>query len=111
MAYSGATAGATSANPPMRIAGGLGGVNQISTGAGGGRSVWLYQSSHATTDLVSANFITDAKYIGMQAGDIVLCVSATAAGSSALLVAGVLGTVSTGGAALSTGAMITSTFG
>ncbi len=111
MTYYGATAASSLANPPSRIAGGMGGVNQNSTGAGGGRGLWMYNSSHASTDLVSANFFTDAYYLGLKAGDIMLCVSATAAGSTALLVAGVVGTVSTDGAALSTGAYITSTFG
>jgi len=111
MTYVGATAASSLANPPSRIAGGLGGINQQSTAAGGGRSLWMYNSSHASTDLVSASFFTDAYYLGMQAGDIVLCVSATASGSSALMVAGVLGAVTTAGANLSTGAFITSTFG
>jgi len=109
MAYSGATAASSLANPPMRVAGGLGGINQTSTAYGGGRSMWMYGSSHASTDLVSANFFSDAYYLGMKQGDAVLCVSATAVGSSALIVLGVLGAVTTAGAALSTGSYITST--
>lgn len=111
MAYTGATAASSVANPPIRITGGMGGVNQQSTATGGGRQMWFYGSSHASTDLVSASFFTDAYYLGMKQGDVLLCVSCTAAGSSALLVAGVVGAVTTAGAALSTGSYITSTFG
>lgn len=109
MAYNGATAASSVANPPMRIAGGMGGVSQQSTASGGGRGVWFYNSSNGSTQLQDANFFTDAKYLGMQAGDLVLFVVAT--GSSIGCGLGVMGAVTTaGGAFASTGGSLTSTF-
>lgn len=109
MAYNGATAASSVANPPIRIAGGMGGVSQQSTASGGGRGVWFYNSSNGSTELQGANFFTDAKALGMQAGDLLLFVVAT--GSSIACGMGVIGTVSTSGAAIaSTGASLTSTF-
>ena len=108
MTYSGATAASSLANPPMRIAGGLGGVSEISTASGGGRGVWLYNSSHSSSQLTDTAFFTDAYYLGMKAGDIVMGCQAT--GSSIGVYMGVLGTVTTAGAALaSTGGILSST--
>lgn len=108
MTYAGATAASSAANPPMRIAGGLGGVSEQSTASGGGRGVWLYNSSHSTTQLTDTAFFTDAYYIGMKAGDIVMGCQAT--GSSIGVYMGVLGAVTTNGAALaSTGGILSST--
>lgn len=108
MAYSGATAASSLSNPPMRIAGGLGGVNENSTASGGGRGVWLYNSSHSTTQLTDANFFTDGYYLGMKQGDIVMGAQAT--GSSVGVYMGVVGAVTTAGAALgSTGGILSST--
>lgn len=108
MAYAGTTAASSLANPPMRIAGGLGGVSEQSTASGGGRGVYLYNSSHSTTQLTDSNFFTDAYYLGMKAGDIVMGAQAT--GSSVGVYMGVLGAVTTAGAALaSTGGIISST--
>jgi hypothetical protein len=108
MTYAGATAGSTSANPPQRIAGGLGGISEQSTATGGGRGVWLYNSSHSTTQMTDTSFFTDAYYLGMQAGDIVMGANCT--GSSIAAYMGVLGTVTTAGAALaSTGGILSST--
>lgn len=109
MAYSGATAASSVANPPMRISGGLGGINQGSTATGGGRGLWFYGSSNGSTQLQDANFFTDAYYLGMKAGDLLLFAGAT--GSSAFCGMGIIGTVSTAGAAIaSTGGSMTSTF-
>lgn len=108
MTYAGATAASSLTNPPMRIAGGLGGINPVSTGSGGGRGVWLYNSSHQTTEMATASFFTDAWYLGMETGDLVMGTIAT--GSSVSAYMGVLGTVSTAGAALaSTGGILSST--
>ena len=108
MTYAGSTAASSVANPPMRIAGGLGGVSEQSTASGGGRGVWLYNSSHSTTQLTDTAFFTDAYYLGMKAGDIVMGCQAT--GSSIGVYMGVLGTVTTAGAALaSTGGIMSST--
>lgn len=109
MAYNGATAASSLANPPMRIAGGLGGPSQASTATGGGRGVWLYNSSNGTTELQGASFFTDAYYLGMQRGDIIF--GACATGSSVCVYMGVIGAVTTAGAAIaSTGGSMTSTF-
>lgn len=109
MAYSGATAASSLANPPMRVAGGLGGVSQASTASGGGRGIWFYNSSNGSTELQGANFFTDAFYLGMQRGDLLLFVGAT--GSSVFCGMGVIGAVTTAGAAIaSTGGSLSSTF-
>lgn len=96
MTYSGATAASSLANPPMRIAGGMGGVSEQSTATGGGRGVWMYNSSHATSDLFSSNFFTDAFYLGMKAGDLIMGVSCT--GSSVYVWVGAVSAVTTNGA-------------
>jgi len=98
MSYHGATAGSSIANPPIRIAGGLGGINQVSTGSGGGRGVWHYASSNPSSVMAGSNFFTDAKELGVQTGDLVIGTIAT--GSSIQTYMGVMGTVSTAGAAL-----------
>lgn len=98
MSYSGSTAGSTVANPPMRIAGGFGGVNEISTGSGGGRGVWLYNSSNPSTVMAGSNFFTDAYYLGMKQGDLIMGTIAT--GSSVQVYLGCIGAVTTAGAAL-----------
>lgn len=108
MAYAGATAASSLTNPPMRIAGGLGGINENSTATGGGRGVWLYNSSHSTTQMTDSNFFSDAYYLGMKQGDIVMGVNST--GSSAAVYMGAVGAVTTAGAALaSTGGILSST--
>lgn len=111
--YNGATAASSLANPPLRIAGGMGGVNTVSTPTGGGRSVWLYNSSNGTTELSSGTFFSDGYYLGMKQGDLIMGVSNT--GSSSQCFLGVISSVSTlgchvgGAAGTSTNAMITST--
>lgn len=108
MAYAGATAASSLSNPPMRIAGGLGGVSEISTPTGGGRGVWLYNSSDSSSDLAAANYFTDAFYIGMKRGDILF--GAFCTGSSVSVLVGVIGAVTTAGAALaSSGGYLSST--
>jgi hypothetical protein len=107
MSYSGTTAASTLANPPLQIARGVGGVNTISTGTGGGRGLWFYGSSNGSTELVSNTFFTDAFYLGMKAGDVVIGVHAT--GSSVGVSLGVIGAVTTLGAGVaSTGGQIAS---
>lgn len=109
MTYSGATAASSLANPPMRIAGGLGGVSEQSTATGGGRGVWLYNSSHQTTgEMMGSNFFTDAYYLGMKQGDLIM--GAICTGSSVSVYLAVIGAVTTAGAALaSSGGILSST--
>ncbi len=109
MTYAGSTAASSLANPPMRVAGGLCGVSEQSTATGGGRGIWLYNSSHQTTgEMLGANFFTDAFYLGMKQGDIIM--GAICTGSSVSVYMAAIGAVTTAGAALaSSGAILSST--
>lgn len=112
MAYSGATAASSVANPPVRIGGYLGsGANTTAFGVAAGagaKSLWMYNSSHSSTQLTDTAFFSDAYYLGMKQGDLV--VAACNTGSSASVCMGVLGAVTTAGAALaSTGGILSST--
>lgn len=118
MAYSGSTAGTTLANPPrLVIAGGLAqtpgttGLTTAPTGAGAqGGNLWYYASTNLTTDLTASNFFSDGYYLGMKPGDIVFGAQFSSAGSSVTTFQGAITGVSTSGASLSTGSLITSTF-
>lgn len=117
MAYSGTTAGATSANPPIRIDGGLAalsGTTGLTTAPGvpGGQGVglWRYTSTNLTTDLTASNFFSDGYSLGMRPGDIVIGSQFSSAGSSVTVFIGAITGVSTSGASLSTGSLMTSTF-
>jgi hypothetical protein len=109
MAYNGATAASSLQNPPIQLMKGLtGGSNTLST-AGTGTGLWFYNSSNGSTELQGANFFTDAYYIGMKQGDAIIFGGST--GSSAYVGLGIIGAVSTNGAAIaSTGGSLTSTF-
>lgn len=108
MSYNGTTAASSLQNPPMLISpAGLGGINKISTGTGGGNKLWMYTSSNGSTELISSTFFTDALYLGMKNGDVLIGVHAT--GSSISVSMGVIGGVSTLGAGiLSTGGQMAS---
>lgn len=114
MAYSGTTAASSVANPPNQIARVVGGRLSASSSAsaGGGGGLWLYNSTNLTTDMTAAGFFAEAGSMGMKQGDIVMGVQASSAGSTTQIAyLGVLGAVSTAGAAaLSTGGTMTSTF-
>ena len=77
MAYNGSTAGSTAANPPILMASALGGkiLNNGSTingtGGGAGGQLWFYSSTDSSTAPFTANYFTDAFYIGMKGGDVV----------------------------------------
>lgn len=117
MAYAGSTQLSSLANPPRQIIQGLGGY-QASTGlstnpgnvSGQGGGLWFYSSTNLTTDITGANFFSDGFYIGMKPGDVVFGVQFTSAGSSVTTFQGAITGVSTAGASLSTGSLITSTF-
>lgn len=117
MAYSGSTAGSTSANPPRKLMDGIA-ANQGTTGlttapnvpGGQGGAIWVYTSTNLTTDLVASGFFTDGKSLGMRPGDIVMGSQFSSAGSSVTTFMGVITGVSTSGASLSTGSLMTSTF-
>ena len=120
MAYSGTTAASSLANPPRQLltAGfnalpastGLSTAPAAPNGQGGG--MWFYSSTNLTTDLIAAGFFSDGKTLGMRPGDIVMGVQFTSAGSSVTSFQGAITAISTAGAAtMSSGALITSTFG
>lgn len=120
MSYNSNTAGTTLANPPILMVGaGLGGkvLNNGATlggtagssNGGMGAQWWHYTSTDSTTAPLTANYFTDAYFLGMRAGDVVIQVGAT--GSTISVAVSVMGAVTTaGGAYVSTGGQITSTF-
>lgn len=129
MSYFGSTQLSSVANPPRQLVAPLA-VNpaivgsteflstQGSTAAnnpngpgGGGGGLWFYSSTNLTTDIVAANFFSDGFYLGMKAGDMVIGNSFSSLGSSVQTFQGSIVSVSTAGASLSTGSLMTSTFG
>lgn len=117
MAYNGSTAASSVANPPRQMIQSVG-ANQGTTGLtsapnavgaqGGG--LWFYCSTNLTTDLTASNFFTDGKALGMRPGDMVFGMQFSSAGSSVTSFMGAITGVSTSGASLSTGSLVTSTF-
>lgn len=105
MAYQGSTAASSVANPPVYIGGRMGGPKLASsTGSSTlslGRGLWLYQSTDSTTLVQASNYFTDAYYIGMKQGDIVLCNHMSSAGGTQTISMGGLGAVTTSGATIS----------
>lgn len=119
MAYQSSTNGSSVANPPRCLIPKFGGIpnsTQLSTAVGvnvyrdQGGAVWLYSSSHGSTEVMASNFFSDAQNLGMRPGDIVLGMQWTTLGSSIVMYIGGIASVSTAGANLSTGGTITSTF-
>lgn len=128
MAYYGSTQASSIANPPRQLIApfannpALSGSTQFlstqgSTAAnnpngpgGGGGGLWFYSSTNLTTDLTAANFFSDGFYIGMRAGDVVMGNQYSSAGSTVTTFLGSIVSVSTAGASLSTGTLMTSTF-
>ena len=110
MAYLGTTQSSTIVNPPIRLAGAMGGTLQTASTGGDGGQLWLWNSSNGTTDAVGVNtYFTDGKRIGMKKGDVIIAVGCT--GTTVGLVIGVIGAVTTDGCGIaSTGSIITSTF-
>jgi hypothetical protein len=110
MSYAGTTA--ATPNPPTAISQPL---TRGTTATGLGftsnkPSLWFYSSTNLTTDMTASNFFSDAFYIGMRQGDVVMGAQYTSANSSGIAFVGVVGAVTTAGAALSTGGTMTSTF-
>lgn len=117
MAYSGSTVRSSAGgNPPVLLARAMGPVSTgsaLSTAIAGnkqGTGVWIYNSTNATTDLIAANFFTDGLAIGMKVGDQVMGYQFSSAGSSVVTFHGTIVSVTTAGASLSSGGLITSTF-
>lgn len=117
MAYSGSTAASSVANPPRCLVQGIG-ANHATTGlttapnapGAQGGALWFYCSTNLTTDLKAANFFTDGYDLGMRPGDMVFGMQFSSAGSSIQTFMGAITGVSTSGASLSTGSLVTSTF-
>lgn len=118
MAYSGTTAATSLANPPrqmlvasmsMTATTGLSTTPSAPNGQGG--AMWYYSSTNLTTDLTATNFFSDGKTLGMHPGDMVMGVQFSSAGSTVTSFMGAIVGVSTSGASLSTGSLMTSTFG
>lgn len=112
MSYSGTTAASSLANPPVRIGGFLGGgANSTAFGVAAGRgakSVWFYNSSNQTTEMLASGFFADAEALGMKQGDMIF--GSICTGSSVSVFVGTIGAVSSAGAALaSTGGILSST--
>ena len=98
MAYKGSTELSSVANPPRNASGFFSPRSASALPSSvGGQNLWLYNTTESCTDIVTANFFTDAFYIGMKQGDIVMGSFTT--GSSVSFFAGVLGAVTTNGAA------------
>lgn len=118
MAYSGTTAATSLSNPPRQVLSasmsmvvGTTGLSTAPAAPGGqGGGLWFYSSTNLTTDLTATNFFSDGKALGMRPGDAVYGVQFTSAGSSVTTFMGAITGVSTLGASLSTGSLMTSTF-
>ena len=64
MAYASSTEG-SSANVPFLIS------QSVGSTAGGGTAQWLYKSTHTSTEVTEAGFITDGQDLGMDLADVV----------------------------------------
>lgn len=108
MAYKGSTELSSIANPPRNVSGFFSPRSTtVLPSSVGGQNLWLYNTTESCTDLVTANFFSDAYYLGMKQGDIVMGSFTT--GSSVSWYAGVMGAVTTnGGAFASSGGQIRS---
>jgi hypothetical protein len=110
MAYLGSTAASSISNPPRILAPMDTGRIGSSAGPIAGR-LWLYTSTGAnSSDPFTANYFSDALYIGMKEGDIVMYSHRNSTVTTSQIVGmGVVGAVSTAGACLSTFSFMTST--
>ena len=107
MTYASSTLGSTATNPPIELVSVLSGSNASGLGMAG-RATWFYTSTHTAVEVVAANFISDAKTLGMTAGDLMFGVTASAASTTPIGWMGVIVSVSTSGANLSSN-VLTST--
>jgi len=112
MAYKGSTELSSAANPPRCLSAGaiwgLRSTNIFSSTKVNGQNLWLHNSTDSSTDFLTASYFTDAFYIGMKEGDLIM--GAVCTGSSVSVYVGVIGAVTTaGGAIASTGGHLSST--
>lgn len=121
MAYSGTTAASSVINPPIKIAGAVGGGTNFQTtaaraavaaGAMGGNGLWFYGTTDVSSTLFAAGAIADGYELGMKTGDVVIisCFISTVT-SSGTLTMGIVSSVSStgGGTQLSSGSFMSST--
>ena len=111
MAYQGSTELSSKQNPPRNVGVNMWGqrsTSVISSSKVRGQGLWLYNTTDSASELTSANYFVDAYYLGMKPGDLVM--GACDTGSSLMVYLGVLGAVTTDGAAIaSTGGLLSST--
>ena len=132
MAYLGSTQLSSVANPPILMIGGFGAgadariasgstlyinndwkastAGTYKTGQGFGQQMWVYHTTDMTSAPWNSAYFTDAGALGMRPGDIIFMVrQGTSLGTSQYLSIGVIGNVSTAGAAyVSTQSILTS---
>lgn len=107
MAYRGTTAGSSVSNVPFRIAGGQWGARStdVLPSSVGGQSLWFYNTTDGSSEIIAATYFTDGFYLGMKQGDVILGAATT--GSSVSVYFGVISAVTTDGCGIaSTGGMV-----
>lgn len=111
MAYLGTTQASSLQNPPQCVNPGIGaGARLASTGCPIGLRLWLAGTTDTSTSFFTANYVSDAKNLGVRQGDILMYVHmASTVASSQVLGLGVFGAVTTDGSQLSTWSFLTST--
>ena len=102
MGYVGSTAASSAANPPRCIGGanmwGKRSTSVLSSSKVVGQNLWLYNTTDGSTEMASATYFTDAFYLGMREGDVIM--GGVCTGTSATFYAGIIGAVTTNGAGL-----------
>ena len=110
-AYQGSTELSSKQNPPRNVGVSLWGqrsTSVISSSKVRGQGLWLYNTTDSASELTSATYFLDAYYLGMKEGDLIM--GACDTGSSIMVYLGVIGAVTTAGAAIaSTGGQLSST--
>lgn len=124
MSYFGTTQASSLANPPRNlivdmssppVGAAVAGSSVLSTanpagpGTQGG-GLWYYNSTNLTTDITQPGFFSDGLQLGMRPGDLVFGVQFSSAGSTVTTFQGAVASVTSTGASLSTGSLMTSTF-
>lgn len=111
MAYQGSTELSSKQNPPRNVGVSLWGqrsTSLLSSSKIRGQGLWLYNTTDGATEMTSAAYFIDAYYIGMKEGDLIM--GAIDTGSSISVYLGVIGAVTTAGAAIaSSGGLLSST--
>jgi hypothetical protein len=112
MAYKGSTELASAANPPRAVhTGNMWGersTNILTSSKLVGQGLWLYNTTDGATEMTSAAYFLDAYYLGMKEGDLIM--GSVDTGSSVSVYMGVIGPVTTAGAAIaSSGGFVSST--